>query len=258
MNRQDTAAVSIGFLAAFFPLIIWYFKRMSDGSDEPMGLVALAAAAVIAWSQRSRLTSTPTMRAWALAFVLIYGVTVWLTFPPLLRSLPALAAAICWFGLWRVPAIVVLLTLSLPLMASLQFYLGYPLRLCAAELARSLLSIVQVEVWRDGVELISNGTAVGVDAPCSGVRMLWAGAFLAAGVAGNFRLNWRGVLTLGGVAFVLAIATNALRVSLLFFPEAGIVHLPHWTHEATGILCFAIGIAGLLFAARRLQTRFAL
>jgi exosortase/archaeosortase family protein len=249
---------AIGFAAAFHSILLWYARRLSDGSDEPLGLAALSVAGMIAWTQRERFISSHRMQSAAILFLLIYGITAWFNFPPLLRSIPALAAVILWYGIWRLPSVVILLVLSLPIMASLQFYLGYPLRLLAAEAAHSLLSLAQINVWRDGVELISNGTAVGVDPPCSGLRMLWASSFLAIAVAGKFRLGWRGTITLGGLALLMAIATNTLRVSLLFFPEAGLIHLPHWTHEATGLLCFALGVLCLVLSARKLQSRFAL
>ena len=256
MKNQILAA--IGFAAAFHSILLWYTRRMSDGSDEPLGLVALAVAGIIAWTQRERINSSQRMQSAAILFLIIYGITAWLNFPPLLRSIPALTTLILWYGIWRLPSVVILLVLSLPFMASLQFYLGYPLRLLAAEASRSLLSIAQINVWRDGVELISNGTSVGVDPPCSGVRMLWASAFLAIALAGKFRLGWRGTVTLGGLALLIAIATNTLRVSLLFFPEASLIHLPHWTHELTGLLCFALGVLCLVLSARKLQSRFAL
>ncbi len=83
--------------------------------------------------------------------------------------------------------------------------------------------------------------------------MLWASGFLAAALAGKLRLLWFATIGLSLLAIVLAISTNVVRASLLFFPESGIVALPHWTHEAIGALCFAAGVIVLLSAARKLQ-----
>ena len=257
-RKISSVAAGIGFALALYPMLLWYVRRMSDGSDEPLGLVALAAAGFFAWNGRERLSAGQVSRNVAIACLAIYGALVWLEFPPLLRSLPALAAIACWFGLWRLPAVVALLLLSLPMMASLQFYLGYPLRLFTAETATVLLNLLNVGVIREGAQLIHDGTAVGVDPPCSGVRMLWASVFLAAAVAGKLALSWRGTIELGLVAFLLAIFANAIRASLLFFPEAKLVSLPRWTHEAIGNVCFAAGVILLIAAARKLQFKFAL
>ena len=38
------AAVMLGFAFPHYPMLIWYVRRMSDGSDEPHGLVPKAPA----------------------------------------------------------------------------------------------------------------------------------------------------------------------------------------------------------------------
>ncbi|MFT5105887.1 MAG: exosortase [Pseudoalteromonas tetraodonis] len=251
-ERIERATVIVAFSFALWPLLTWYLRRMGDGSDEPLGLVALAAACYFGWNARARLEVDKRARFVGLVMLGTYGWLAWLEFPPLLRAIPALGAMVAWFGLWRIPAVVVLLGLSLPVMASLQFYLGFPLRLFAAEVATSLLKVASIDVVREGAQLIYDGTVIGVDPPCSGVRMLWASAFLAAALAGKFRLAWLPTIGLSVVACLLAVLVNALRASLLFFPEAGIVSLPHWTHEVIGAACFAIAVTLLATAARRL------
>ena len=73
--------------------------------------------------------------------------------------------------------------MSLPLVASLDFFAGYPLRLAAAELGRGMLWFVGIEAERNGVLLVHCGRLVGIDPPCAGVRMLWTACFLAAVLA---------------------------------------------------------------------------
>ena len=85
--------------------------------------------------------------------------------------------------------------LSLPLLASLQFYAGYPLRVVTAEASRWLLPPASAS-QRSGASLLVNGQLVIVDAPCSGVQMLWLGYFTACVVAlragRDDRVSWRG------------------------------------------------------------------
>ena len=250
----DQAAAALGFTLALYPMLVWYLRRLGDGSDEPLGLVALAAAAAFAWfGRRQLLPPGRSGKVAAIVLLAVYGWLAWAGCPPLLRAIPALAAIACWYGLWRLPAVIALLILSLPLMASLQFFLGYPLRLVTAQASTTVLNLFQVGVVREGAQLVHHGVAVGVDPPCSGLRMLWASAFLAAAVAGKLKLSWRGIFALGSAALALAIAANIVRASLLFFPEAQLVNLPHWMHQGTGNACFAAGAILLIALANRLQ-----
>ena len=255
MTAMRWGAVAIGFAAALYPLATWYVDRLSDGNDEPLGLVALAAAVLIAWARRRECAATPLDRWLSVGLLALYGSLAWLAFPPLVRALPAIGAVLFWFGVWRNPAIVALSLLSLPVIASLQFYIGYPLRLLAAQSTELLLGLAHVPVAREGVQIVFKGTTVGFDPPCSGVRMLWAGGFLAALIGGRFRIGWGGMLLLALAASGAAIATNIARATFLFFPESGILPMPDWGHEAVGFGCFALAACMLVHVAGRIQIR---
>ena len=254
-NRvRSTALVVLAFAVAFYPLLRWYIQRVGDGSDEPLGVLALVFAVALGFRARSRCRSTRGCRVVALVLLGLYGVAVWQGIPPLLRALPALGAIAFWSGLWRLPGVSMLLVLSLPVVASLQFYLCYPLRLLTAVLTSELLALVGAPVVREGVELISNGARVGVDPPCSGVRMLWMTGFSAAVVATLFEMNWLRTAGLGALALALSLLANALRASLLYFPEAGVMSLPAAGHELTGVVCFLGSLGALIFLARKMVT----
>ena len=102
---------------------------------------------------------------------------------PLASALLAfLALGFAW-SLWRHgtpfrPWAVGLGLLGLPMASSLQFYLGYPLRVASGAVALVLLRLGGVAVDREGVYLRAGGELVMIDAPCSGMRMLWAGLLL--------------------------------------------------------------------------------
>ncbi len=174
--------------------------------------------------------------------------------PPLVRSLPALGSVIAWTGLWRLPGVSILLGLSLPVVATMQFYLGYPMRVVATGLASTTLHLLSIPVRRVGTQLLFEGATLGVDAPCSGVRMLWMSALFAAVVSGIFRLGWTASVGLITSAALVALLANSLRATLLFFPESGMVHLPSWCHEGTGLALHVLGMIVLLTIARRLQS----
>jgi exosortase/archaeosortase family protein len=103
------------------------------------------------------------------------------------------------------------------------------------------------------VRLLYEGQVVGVDPACSGMNMLWSTGLLTGLLAAAFSLRWRGIFTLGAVALALALAGNSLRAAILFFPEAGIVHMPHILHAGIGVAiaggCFFV----LMKWARRLK-----
>jgi exosortase/archaeosortase family protein len=128
--------------------------------------------------------------------------------------------------------------LSLPLLASLQFYLGYPLRVLTAEASRWLLTCAFV-VERSGAALTVNGRLVLVDAPCSGVQMLWLGYFTACVVAlYGARRNASFLARLPAVS-ALVLCGNVLRNSVLVAAEGAGQHLPGWAHDMVGLLVLA-------------------
>lgn len=171
-------------VAAMWPQLMWMARRMLDGSDDPLGVVALAALVFLGWRYRGELRCTPRP-AWfsgALLLVALAG-ALESVLPPMLSALLALLGfaslmlALLPVGVASAP-VLGLAILSLPLMASLQFYAGYPLRLVVAELSRWLLMLAH-HVERDGVALRVDGQLVLVDAACSGVQLVWLGYFTA-------------------------------------------------------------------------------
>ena len=135
--------------------------------------------------------------------------------------------------------------LSLPLLASLQFYAGYPLRVVTAEASRWLLS-AGFSVERSGASLLVDGQLVIVDAPCSGVQMLWLGYFTACVVALHAGRRDGSFLARLPAVSILVLAGNVLRNSVLVALEASGRHPAGWLHEAVGLVvlacvCGAIG-----------------
>jgi exosortase len=239
--------------AALWPIWLWYARRSADGSDEPWGLLALVAVLLFAYIERRHLReqSRPILLAFAAGLTLLgASVTPWA--PALLRAGLGVTALSLSFAalhdrsrpllpLWA------MLLLSLPVVASLQFYLGYPLRALTAWCSAALLRLGGLDVEQAGTTLSWLGRTVLVDAPCSGVHMLWVGLFFSALLSYLLRASAaRLALNMLG-AVVLVLAGNVLRNTLLFMKEAEIVALPKWTHAATGVLVFLL--TALLIAA---------
>lgn len=109
--------------------------------------------------------------------------------------------------------------LALPLLSSLQFYAGYPLRVVTAEASRWLLA-PGFEVAREGATLMVDGRLVIVDAPCSGVQMVWLGYFTACAVALWARRGDHAFLRRLPAVGLLVLAGNIVRNSVLIALKA--------------------------------------
>src|SRR5262249_39732051 len=139
---------------------------------------------------------------------------------------------------------------SLPLMASLQFFLGYPLRSFIATLSVPLLRLNGLAVTREGTALDWAGRLVEIDAPCSGVKMLWAGMFLTFTRACLFRLNAGRTILAAAFAFATIVLGNVLRSTALFYIEAGIVNLPSFAHTGIGVVVFGMTASAIAYGVR--------
>ncbi|MDY7232416.1 archaeosortase/exosortase family protein [Hyalangium rubrum] len=237
----------------------WYVRRVRDGSDEPWGLLALLALALVL--PRGARHPLRTLDVGVLAAVNVGLVLGYPWLPPLVR------AAVC---LLCVTAIVsrmssgrafhlgtwLLALLSLPVLATVQFYLGYPLRLVSAAMAAPMLRAMGLSAVREGLHLVVGSNVILVDAPCSGARMLWVGLFLAVTLSCLLKLGAARTALACALATGVILFGNALRVSTLTFLESGhAVHAP-WLHEGVGVSTFipvCLGIAAICLWQRSRQ-----
>lgn len=226
-------------LVALAPVTVWFVKRLDDGSDEPLGLLTLLFALGLAWRDRRMWVSGHTARIVG-ALLLLVSVIGIHGLPPLLRAGIAISGIAIWHGLHRSGGLMGLLALSLPVAASMQFFLGFPLRVLAAEGAVRLLELGSIVVFRSGTQIELSGHVVGVDPACGGVRMLWHALAAAMALAAFHRLTWRASIIGGLLAVFLVIPANILRATLLVLQETG--HLPDLMlgHGAIGLVCFAL------------------
>ncbi len=240
---------------AGWPVWRWFAARIGDGSDEPWGLAALAVALVFVPWRRLR----EPLPAGAAVAVLGAAATVFLGYdllPALVRGglwMLALAALVGGDG----PALARagLLLLSLPVVATAQFYLGYPLRAVTAAGSVPVLDLCGYEVVRTGTALRWAGETVLVDAPCSGVQMLWTGLFAACALAAVRGLGSRGTLALWRWAGGAVFGANLLRCVALFLVEVRHGTPPEWLHQGIGLAAFAGALGVVVWRAGRLEKR---
>ena len=256
MARLLPVAALIAFGISTLPLLAWYGRRVTDGSDEPLGVIALLVAlgtlAVAArFGKRDRISIFPGRMIVGAALLSAFQFGGVLRYPLLIGLL---TIAIIAFSV-KMPrgkaGTIALLVLSLPLVASLDFYAGYPLRLIAAEITTLLLKLGGIPVEKVGVMLIDGDRLVGIDPPCAGIRMLWTSCFVAAVLSARMRLSWLRTLALLSVALACVVVGNGVRAALVFFPESGRVEWPEWAHPGAGLLVHgAVLFAVFGFASR--------
>ena len=226
------------------PVVSWYGKRLNDGSDEPLGLLVLGLALILAWRDRRTLHASARARTVGALLVLASVLAIGCA-PPMLRAVLAVVGTATWCGLQRRPGVLGLLALSLPVVASLQFYVGYPLRLAAAAGAGWLLEAAGVVATRHGVNLELGGNAIGVDPACSGIRMLWHALAAAMALAAIHRVSWRATLAGGVLALSCVIPANAVRATWLALVETGRVQDAGLGHGGIGLVCFGLVLVPL-------------
>jgi len=241
-------------LAALWPHWIYIARRLVDGSDEPWGILALATVIVLLWRDRAALITPPRAALVASGALAIIAALAELALP----DLAAAAIAMLAVGTYLVHALrrpatplVVLLLLALPIIASLQFYLGFPLRWLVAHASALLLSFFGINATAAGASIVHDGTTVLIDAPCAGIGMLWIGSFVAALLSYLHAADARRTLLNGVCVALLVLLANIARNVILYFPESGRVHWPAWSHEVVGLLALAAAIVPLAWLAAR-------
>ncbi|MDH3346707.1 MAG: exosortase/archaeosortase family protein [Desulfobulbaceae bacterium] len=245
-------------LVTFWPVWGWYLNRISDRSDEPWGLLALLTALVFLFSRNKNgeiRTHHLALSAGCTAFYLItFQHMVPLGRAGLAIASMALILSPAQLGRSMHLGVFALLLLSLPIIATMQFYLGYPVRLVTAHLVAWLLNLFSFPVSAQGTGLHLAAEVVCVDAPCSGIRMLWSGLYLNFTLAcfadlSSFR-TWLTYIFAMPVIFI----GNVLRAFSLFFIEARIITAPQWAHNGIGLIVFALTSMTIMYFCNKMRT----
>lgn len=232
---------------AFWPVWHWYCGRMLDGSDDPWGAAAVFFAITLKILHSDLRQIRPSQQYAFVAICLIYVLSF-----QLLPDLPRAVLAVCAIATLILDgrrgdlAFLALLLLSLPLIASLEFFLGYPVRLVLSHVSAFVIKLVcNLNIHADGTLLSLDGKLVAIDSPCSGVKMLWVGLFAAMAWAAYLKLSARFTLNLLSYSLKVIFLANLTRVIVLFFKESTLVPLPEWTHSALGLLLFAFATTAI-------------
>jgi exosortase len=250
-------ALLLALLLAMWPVWQWIAWRAIQGAADAWALLSLVTAAAFLWRDRASVGLTPPQWGASIALLLIYAVTFPFA-PPLIRAIVAMSvlAAACsavWYGRRMDVRLWGLLLLSVPLIPSLSFYLGYPLRVAVGEATAVLLQLNGFAATRDGTILLWNGKQISIDAPCSGIKMLWTGLYLSCALAALMRLNTSRTFALVSLGVAIVMMANVLRATALFYVEAGVVPQGEPAHASIGVVVFALAAMLIATSAARLR-----
>lgn len=252
--RIPAAIGLLGVLVlALWPHWTWMARRLTDGSDEPWGVLAIATVLVLVAREWRQLAVPPRGALYAVAALAVTAAVAPSVLPPIFAAAIAMAALATFLASARRdrPALplATLLLLALPVIASLQFYFGYPLRVATAVLAAPVLDAFGFTAQAQGAALLYDGRTVLVDPPCAGIGMLWVGAYTAALLSYLGNASVLQALRNAGVAATSVFVANVARNVALFFPEGLDLHWPAWTHPAIGLVAFGIALVPIGLAA---------
>lgn len=257
---------------AFWPLWGWYVARTMDKSDEPWGICALITAAALLLKEhfwKPQATQEPAAKLFDLAgigaLLLYIGTYHWA--PSLAQSVLAVLA------LWSLVVVRVhnpsstgmlgLLMLSLPVIPSLNFFAGYPLRLIVTYGVCVLLNALGLPAVQESTMIKVNNELIAVDAPCSGISMLWAEAYVVALCACLFRFSFTKTSLLSIIGLGLVLVGNTIRATALSVSSQldwkSIAHAPGdleaQIHIGVGLLIFCAVAVATMLAAQRIAAK---
>lgn len=268
IDRLSQPLTLAALAVAFWPLWGWYVARTMDKSDEPWGICALLTVAAILLKEhfsKPPAPQKPVTRLFDLAGIgaLLLYISTYHFAPSLAQSVLAVLALWCLVVVrMQIPSLtglLGLLLLSLPVIPSLNFFAGYPLRLIVTYGVCALLNALGLPAVQESTMIKVNNELIAVDAPCSGISMLWAEAYVVALCACLFRFSFTKTSLLSFIGLGLVLVGNTIRATALSVSSQldwkSIVHAPGdleaQIHIGVGLLIFcAVAIATMLAAQR--------
>lgn len=240
MRIDSRAFAVVAHLAALWPTFRWWFGRIGQEGDEIWGLLGCPIALVMALPKKSAPAKSLVVPVLGL---LLYAAT-YKVLPPLAIAVIGVTSFVgtcsaLYFGCTMSWPLCVALLLGLPLEASLQFYLGYPLRFVVAALAAPMLSTLGFDVVALGTQLSWASLEVSVDGPCSGIRMLRMGLLFSCLLSLRYSPPFHRFMQNLGFSIVALVFANTIRACSLFIVE--LTKPPwSWLHAGVGVAAFGL------------------
>jgi exosortase/archaeosortase family protein len=229
----------------------WYWLRIAPAPEECLTLIAaliFAGWILIARREKPGEAAHPLASIPVIAGLLCAYAASWMFAPPIVASALAIAAtsaSVIVAATGRPPSIALstLIIGSMPVLPSLQFTLGYPMRLASAWLAACLLETQGLSVAQQGTFLLWQGQEIQFDAPCSGVNMLWAGLLFICLIAAAVQCSLRRFIAAVCASIGIVLIFNVLRtVSTFYLESVAGEPMESWKHSGVGLISFAMAL----------------
>jgi exosortase/archaeosortase family protein len=231
-------------LAALWPVWRWYAGRINDSPDDLLCLLALGTAAILLWRSTATVKHS-TSKLWLPCVLLLVYALTFAFLPPLARGVIAMTSVACTISILRFGRslqlwLLGLFCLGLPSIPALQFFCGYPLRVFVAAVTAPILRLGGFAVLREGACLNWDGRLIWIDAPCSGIRMIWVGMYLTFTLIAIYDLSRRRAALAIVTGIVSIVFGNIFRATALFYFEGEVIAMPAWAHDYVGALTFLL------------------
>lgn len=254
-------------LVVFKDVLVWIFYRLNDNSDEISSITSLSTIFIIIFLSllnsnklaKSNISNNEfNINILSFYFLLYLSVSIFEL--PLLKGIVAslsLSTTISFFIKKKYfdLNILGLILLSMPILSSVQFFIGYPIRIVVTKISSYILTLGGINVYQESTCLIFNNSSVCVDAPCSGVQMLLTGFYITFVFSFIKKFNTLKSILLLLLSFFIVIFVNIFRATSLFYVESGFIFKNHLNtynlndfkeaiqkliHDYVGILSFII------------------
>ena len=112
--------------------------------------------------------------------------------------------------------LVLLFIVCLPFSYHIETFLGFPLRVISAKIAKTFLAIVGLQVQSTETILHLENSFAHIDLPCSGIKSLWSITLLSIilSLIEKFKINTAWVVSLA-IGWLLVVAANIFRIIML-------------------------------------------
>lgn len=247
----------LGAAIGYWSVWVDLATRIRDRPELVVHAAALFAGLMVLWRGRAQASPEPLSlgapHLLALACVVLFALA-FACVTPMVRCLIALVGLFTatWAGRGSTRPMLglSLLLLAVPALDRVELLLGLPLRISVADAAAALLRLPGMAVASEGTRLVWDGRIVAVDAPCSGLRMLWTGAFTTLLALWRLAPGRAGACLICVAAAGLVWLGNVFRCASLFYVESGLVSAPRWAHAGVGLAVFTVVCLGLWETSR--------
>ncbi len=260
------AALAVALACLYAPLWQTCWKEWwQEGSAYSHGILIPPLALLMVWHRREALARIPLRPALLGLAPVLLGLVLQLfahwahsTMLSWASLLLLVAGAIAFVAGWRMTsrllAPLLFLSFMVPMSAMLTQPLVFGAQMISTRVAAAFLRVMGFQVHQLGTILQMDNYTLQVALPCSGFKTLIALAAFAACFVYLLQGSLPKKLLLFGMAIVLSVVVNGLRISLVGVTgELVSSAAASWVHDNGGLPVTTLALGGLFLMARMLK-----